>query len=110
MTARTIVEAERHENLVAFEETFAKLEGVTDEHVTTLCRASSTTASTSPYPHIPKAKTRSARPPTPPLLCAGLPKPWPRCKDTRRSRAGLRSRHTPCGGSAQAARLPISNC
>jgi hypothetical protein len=36
MTARTIVEAERHENLVAFEETFARLEGVADEHVTAL--------------------------------------------------------------------------
>jgi hypothetical protein len=28
MTARTIVEAERHENLRIFEETFAKLDGV----------------------------------------------------------------------------------
>ena len=42
MTARTIVEAERHENLVAFEEIFAGLEGVGDEHVTALRRASTT--------------------------------------------------------------------
>jgi hypothetical protein len=42
MTARTIVEAERHENLEAYEETFAKLEGVTPEHLTTLRRASTT--------------------------------------------------------------------
>jgi hypothetical protein len=49
MTARTIVEAERHENLRFFEETFAKLEGVSGEHVTTLRRAS-TTRPGSPYP------------------------------------------------------------
>jgi hypothetical protein len=49
MTARTIVEAERHENLVAFEETFARLEGVADEHVTAL-RRPSTTRPGSPYP------------------------------------------------------------
>lgn len=49
MTARTIVEAERHENLVAFEETFARLEGVADENVTALRRAS-TTRPGSPYP------------------------------------------------------------
>ena len=42
MTARTIVEAERHENLEAFQKTFAKLEGITDEHVTALRRASTT--------------------------------------------------------------------
>jgi hypothetical protein len=50
MTARTIIEEERHENLAAFEETFANLEGVTEEHVTTLRRASTTTGSRSPYP------------------------------------------------------------
>jgi hypothetical protein len=50
MTARTIIEAERHENLEAFEETFATLEGVTDEHVTALRRAASSTASRSNYP------------------------------------------------------------
>jgi hypothetical protein len=49
MTARTIVEAERHENLRAFEETFAKLGGVDEEHVTALRRAS-TTRPGSPYP------------------------------------------------------------
>jgi methyl coenzyme M reductase gamma subunit len=49
MTARTIVEAERRENLVAFEEAFARLEGIADEHVTTLRRAS-TTRPGSPYP------------------------------------------------------------
>jgi hypothetical protein len=49
MTARTIVEAERHENLEAFEEAFARLEGITQEHVTTLRRAS-TTRPGSPYP------------------------------------------------------------
>jgi methyl coenzyme M reductase gamma subunit len=48
VTARTIVEAERHENLVAFEETFARLEGIADEHVTALRRAS-TTRPGSPY-------------------------------------------------------------
>jgi len=50
MTARTIVEEERRANLPAFEETFAVLQGVTDEHVTTLRRASTTTASRSSYP------------------------------------------------------------
>jgi methyl coenzyme M reductase gamma subunit len=49
MTARTIIEAERHENLVAFEEIFARLEGVADEHVTALRRAG-TTRPGSPYP------------------------------------------------------------
>jgi hypothetical protein len=49
MTARTIIEAERHENLVAFEETFARLEGVADEHVTALRRAS-TARPGFPYP------------------------------------------------------------
>jgi methyl coenzyme M reductase gamma subunit len=49
MAARTIIEAERHANLEAFEETFAKLEGVTDEHVTALRRAS-TMRPGSPYP------------------------------------------------------------
>jgi hypothetical protein len=32
MTARTIIEAKRFEDLEAFEETFARLEGVADEH------------------------------------------------------------------------------
>ena len=50
MTARTIIEAERVQQLEDFEETFAKLEGVTDEHVTALRRASTSTASRSPYP------------------------------------------------------------
>ena len=49
MTARTIVETERHDNLAAFEETFARLEGVADEHVTALRRAS-TTRPGSPFP------------------------------------------------------------
>ena len=49
MTARTIIEAERHANLQVFEETFAGLEGVADEHVTALRRAS-TTRPGSPYP------------------------------------------------------------
>jgi methyl coenzyme M reductase gamma subunit len=49
MTAQTIVEAERHANLEAFEEAFAKLAGVSDEHLTTLRRAS-TTRPGSPYP------------------------------------------------------------
>jgi hypothetical protein len=42
MTARTVIETERHENLVAFEEIFAGHEGVGDEHVTALRRASTT--------------------------------------------------------------------
>jgi hypothetical protein len=42
MTARTIVEAERFENLAAFEETFAGLKDVTDEHVAQLRKASTT--------------------------------------------------------------------
>jgi hypothetical protein len=42
VTSRHIIEEERHENLEAFEETFAKLDGVTDEHVTTLRRAPTT--------------------------------------------------------------------
>jgi len=50
MTARRIIEEEYVGNLEAFEETFAKLEGVTEEHVTTLHRASTTTASKSRYP------------------------------------------------------------
>jgi hypothetical protein len=50
MTARTIIEAERVEQLAAFEEIFAKLEGVTDEHVTALRRAFTSTASRSSYP------------------------------------------------------------
>ena len=50
MTARTIVEVERHANLPAFEETFAALQGVTDEHITTLRRASTTTTSRPSYP------------------------------------------------------------
>jgi hypothetical protein len=51
MTARTIIEAERHENLGAFEEIFATLEGVTEEHVTALRRrATSTRGGASRYP------------------------------------------------------------
>jgi hypothetical protein len=50
MAARTIIEAERRENLEAFEETFYKLEGVTNEHLTALRRASTTTALRSYYP------------------------------------------------------------
>jgi hypothetical protein len=49
MTARTIIEAERRENLQSFEDTFATLEGVTDEHVTALRRAT-TTGGASRYP------------------------------------------------------------
>jgi hypothetical protein len=48
MTARTIIEAERRANLERFEQTFATLEGVAEEHLTTLRRA--TTASRSYYP------------------------------------------------------------
>jgi hypothetical protein len=50
MAARSIIEAERHANLEPFEDIFAKLEGVTDEHVTTLRRATTTTPSRSRYP------------------------------------------------------------
>jgi hypothetical protein len=50
MTARTIIEAERHENLESFEETFATLEGVTDGHLTALRRASTATASRADFP------------------------------------------------------------
>jgi hypothetical protein len=50
VTARTIIEAERVEQLTAFEEIFATLEGVTDEHVTALRRASTATASRAGYP------------------------------------------------------------
>lgn len=50
MVARTIIEAERCENLEAFEETFYKLKGVTNEHLTALRRASTTTARRSYYP------------------------------------------------------------
>jgi hypothetical protein len=50
VTARTIIEQERHANLEAFEETFAGLQGVGDEHVTVLRRASTSTASRSRYP------------------------------------------------------------
>jgi hypothetical protein len=50
MTARHIIEEERHENLQAFQETFTALQGVTEEHVTTLRRASTTTGGASRYP------------------------------------------------------------
>jgi hypothetical protein len=50
MTSRSIIEEERHENLAAFEEVFAKLEGVTEEHLFTLRRASTTMGGASPYP------------------------------------------------------------
>ena len=50
MTARTIVERECHEHLEAFEETFSRLEGVTAEHVATLRKASTSTATRSYYP------------------------------------------------------------
>ena len=50
MAAPTIIEAERRENLEAFEETFYKLEGVTNEHLTALRRASTTIAGRSFYP------------------------------------------------------------
>jgi hypothetical protein len=39
-----------YENLAAFEETFTRLEGFADEHVTTLRRASSTRGGASRYP------------------------------------------------------------
>ena len=39
MTGRSIIEEERLANLDAFEETFATLEGVGEEHVRTLRRA-----------------------------------------------------------------------
>jgi hypothetical protein len=50
MTSRHIIEEERHENLAAFEETFAALQGIDDEHLVALRRSSTTTASRSPYP------------------------------------------------------------
>jgi hypothetical protein len=50
VTAPSIIEAEHHENLEAFEETFSVLEGVTNEHLTALRRASTTTALRSFYP------------------------------------------------------------
>ena len=50
MTSRSIIEAERHANLEAFEETFATLEGVTEEHMTALHRASTSTASRADFP------------------------------------------------------------
>jgi hypothetical protein len=49
VVARSIVEQERHANLERFEQTLARLEGVADEHVTALRRAS-TTRPGSPYP------------------------------------------------------------
>ncbi len=52
MTARGIIATEREENLAAFEEAFAKLQGVTEEHVTTLRRARTTRGSAVPYPVI----------------------------------------------------------
>jgi hypothetical protein len=42
VTAPSIIAAERDENLRAFEETFAALQGATEEHVTTLRRARTT--------------------------------------------------------------------
>ena len=50
MTSRRIIEEEYVGNLEAFEEAFSRLEGVTEEHVSTLRRASTTAASRSPYP------------------------------------------------------------
>jgi hypothetical protein len=52
MTARSIIEAGRRENLEAFEEAFAKLEGVAGEHVTALRRASTTR----PGSHYPQSE------------------------------------------------------
>ncbi len=52
MTAPYIIAAEREENLAAFEEAFAKLQGVTEEHVTTLRRARTTQGSAVPYPAV----------------------------------------------------------
>ena len=50
MTSRSIIEAERHANLEAFEETFATLEGVTEEHMTALRRATTAAGGGSRYP------------------------------------------------------------
>jgi hypothetical protein len=50
MVAKTIVETERHENLESFEEIFSKLQGITNEHVTALRRASTTAGRSCPYP------------------------------------------------------------
>ena len=50
LTARTIIEQVRHESLAALEETFASLQGVTDEHLTALRRASTSTASRARFP------------------------------------------------------------
>jgi hypothetical protein len=80
MTARTIIEAERRANLERFEQTFATLEGVAEEHLTTLRRATTTTASRSYYP---QSEARSARPPTLPPLCADSRRPWPHCKEAK---------------------------
>jgi hypothetical protein len=50
MTSRSIIEEERHENLAAFEEAFAELEGVTEEHLFTLRRARSSMPGAAHYP------------------------------------------------------------
>jgi hypothetical protein len=52
MTSRAIIEEERQENLAAFEEMFSELEGVTEEHLFTLRRASTTMGGASPYPTV----------------------------------------------------------
>ena len=50
MTARGIIESERHENLAAFEEVFGQLEGVNPEHVESLRKATTTTGGAARFP------------------------------------------------------------
>jgi hypothetical protein len=52
MTVRSIIEEERHENLAAFEEAFAKLEGVTEEDLNYLRRARSSMPGAPNYPRV----------------------------------------------------------
>jgi hypothetical protein len=99
MAARSIIEAERRENLEAFEGTFSKLEGVTNGHVTALRRASTTTASRSYYPLSDDPLGQAAY--TAVALRAGLRRPWPGCRETRRSRQRPRSRCAPLEESAR---------
>ena len=101
MTARTIVEAERHENLRAFEETFAKLGGVNEEHVTALRRAS-TTRPGSHYPHSDDPLAQAAYTAA---AMGGLAEAVAALQGT----ASTPSRYTTRGGSAQAARLARSS-
>ena len=66
MTSPHIIQEEYVGSLEAFEAIFAKLEGVSEEHLSTLRRASTTTASRAAYPQSGDALGQAA------YMAAGL--------------------------------------